>query len=79
LHHYLERLLSILPYGQDAARWHAFERARLIQIGNTPSYTDGQIAAVAATNDLILVTRNMKDFLNFDSLSIENWFEEDEA
>lgn len=71
----LEDLLSILPYDQKAAHWHASERARLIQLGQTPAYVDGQIAAVAATNDLVVVTRNVKDFLDFNLLGIENWFE----
>jgi tRNA(fMet)-specific endonuclease VapC len=51
------------------------ERARLIPIGLTPSYADGQIAAVAAVNQLILVTRNVSDYQNFDELVIENWFD----
>lgn len=75
LHKYVEELLRILPYDQTAAKWHASERTRLIQLGKTPSYIDGQIAAIAVINDLVLVTRNVKDFLNFDSLSVENWFE----
>jgi len=28
-----------------------------------PSFVDGQIAAIAVTNQLTLVTRNVKDFL----------------
>jgi len=34
-----------------------------------------QIAAIASTNQLILVTRNTQDFINFGDLTIENWFE----
>ena len=76
LFEYLEKRLMVLPYTQASANWHALERARLLQVGKTPSFPDGQIAAVAATNDLILVTRNVDDFANFDSLRIENWFDE---
>ena len=43
--------------------------------GLTPAFADGQIAAIASTNQLILVTRNTKDFINFGDLTIENWFE----
>ncbi|MCP4360111.1 MAG: type II toxin-antitoxin system VapC family toxin [Chloroflexi bacterium] len=68
--------IPIMDYDADAAAWFAKERARLSQIGRPPSYSDGQIAAVAATNDLILVTRNVSDFANFDSLNIENWFDD---
>jgi tRNA(fMet)-specific endonuclease VapC len=66
--------LPILPYTQEAAEWFAKERARLIPIGLTPSYADGQIAAIAKVNNLILVTRNVADYANFQELPIENWF-----
>ncbi|WP_293124969.1 type II toxin-antitoxin system VapC family toxin [Microcoleus sp. bin38.metabat.b11b12b14.051] len=66
--------LPILPYTQEAAEWFAKERARLIAIGQTPSYADGQIAAIAKVNNLILVTRNVADYANFQDLPIENWF-----
>jgi len=65
---------AIFPYTPEAARWLAIERARLIKIGLPPSYADGQIAAIAHTNNLILVTRNVPDFIHFDGLRIENWF-----
>jgi tRNA(fMet)-specific endonuclease VapC len=67
--------LPILPYTQEAAEWFAAERSRLIPLGLTPSYADGQIAAIAAVNNLILVTRNVSDYQNFTALTIENWFD----
>jgi tRNA(fMet)-specific endonuclease VapC len=67
--------IPILPYDAQAAAWFAQERARLSQSGLPPSYPDGQIAAVAVTNDLILVTRNSSDFAAFSDLKIENWFD----
>jgi tRNA(fMet)-specific endonuclease VapC len=67
--------IPILQYDEKAARWHASERARLSEIGLTSAFVDGQIAAIASTNGLTLVTRNTKDFLNFKDLKIENWFE----
>ena len=67
--------MPILPYTSIAARWFATERARLVSRGLTPSYPDGQIAAIAATNNLILVTRNTSDVIYFDGLQLENWFE----
>jgi len=66
--------IPILPYDEKAATWFAQERARLSRTGLSPSYSDGHIAAVAATNDLILVTRNVADFSQFSDLKIENWF-----
>jgi tRNA(fMet)-specific endonuclease VapC len=79
LEQYLNELIDInmpiLPYTTEAARWFATERSRLVSRGLTPSYPDGQIAAIAATNHLILVTRNTSDFVHFDGLQLENWFE----
>ena len=66
--------LEILPYDREAARWHAEERARLTGRGRTPPFVDGQIAAIAATNGLTLVTRNTGDFDGFTDLTVENWF-----
>ncbi len=66
--------IAILPFDATAAEWFAVERARLSQLGRPPSYPDGQFAAIAATNNLILVTRNVSDFSDFDELKIENWF-----
>ena len=63
----------ILPYDADAAHWHAAERARLTELGRTPSFQDGQIAAVAATQDLILVTFNLDDFTDFKGLKLADW------
>jgi tRNA(fMet)-specific endonuclease VapC len=67
------RNLPILPYDEHAARWHAAERARLIGLGQTPSFVDGQIAAIAATNGLTLITRNIDDFQIFSGLKWELW------
>jgi tRNA(fMet)-specific endonuclease VapC len=49
------------------------ERARLIGRGETPPFIDGQIAAIARTRDLALVTFNNADFRRFDGLRIESW------
>lgn len=68
-------VLTILPYDDKTARWHALERSRLMQSGKMPAYADGQIASIAAVNGLTLVTRNVKDFQHFQALTIENWFD----
>lgn len=65
--------LPILPYEERAANWHAQERARLTKAGKTPSFVDGQIAAIAKVNDLILVTFNIADFQHFKDLSVQDW------
>ena len=45
----------------------------LTGIGKTPTFVDGQIAAVAAVNNLTLVTANVADYTDFEGLRIENW------
>lgn len=66
-------MLSVLPYDQDAAEWHAEERVRLTRLGTVPPFIDGQIAAIAAVNRLVLVTANQNDFRRFQGLRTENW------
>ena len=67
------RTLPILPYDQRAALWHAEERARLAQIGRPPPFADGQIAAIAVTNGLCLVTFNGDNYSAFQGLRLEDW------
>lgn len=43
-------------------------------MGKIPAFGDSQIASIAFTNDLVLVTNNVSDFQDFDGLKIENWF-----
>lgn len=70
----IQARMIILPYCDAAAGWFAAERSRLTALGRMPSYPDGQIAAIAQVNHLILVTRNISDFADFEGLAIENWF-----
>jgi tRNA(fMet)-specific endonuclease VapC len=63
----------ILPYDEVAAAWHGSERARLESLGRPTPYVDGQIAAIAHVNGLVLVTANVRDFTGFKDLRLENW------
>lgn len=65
--------LPILPYDVAAAEWHGAERARLTRLGQTPPFSDGQIAAIAVTRDLVLVTTNLQDFRGFQGLRVVDW------
>ena len=65
--------MPILPYDERAAMWHATERSRLAAQGKTPPFADGQIIAIAKAYDLILVTLNRADYLNFREVEIEDW------
>jgi tRNA(fMet)-specific endonuclease VapC len=65
--------LLILPYDDRAAEWHARERARLSSKGKTPPFVDGQIAAIAKVNGLVLVSRNIEHYEPFSAIKTENW------
>jgi tRNA(fMet)-specific endonuclease VapC len=73
LHDVVQASFPILPYDQAAAAWHGHERARLESLGKPAPFTDGQIAAIAHANDLVLVTVNVKDFARFKELQVTNW------
>jgi tRNA(fMet)-specific endonuclease VapC len=73
LMHVIQPSMTILPYDIQAAAWHAQERARLRAAGRIPPFVDGQIAAVAATQGLTLVTFNEGDYVHFAGLQLENW------
>src|SRR5262245_7928212 len=66
---------EVLSYDLRAAQWHSRERARLVRLGLTPPLYDGFIAAIAAVNDLVLVTANIRDFRFYDGVRVESWRE----
>ncbi|RKX79952.1 MAG: VapC toxin family PIN domain ribonuclease [Spirochaetes bacterium] len=78
MRNYIERVIEpsmqILPYDSHAAKIHACLRAESESIGRPLPFVGSQIAAIALVNDLILVTRNTKDFSIFKDLEVENWF-----
>jgi tRNA(fMet)-specific endonuclease VapC len=65
--------MPILGYDDRAASWHALERVRLTAAGKIPPFVDGQIAAIAAVNELALVTLNLRDFRTFKGLILVDW------
>lgn len=69
----LRSAAPIFDYDAAAAEWHAEQRARLQSQGRTEQPFDGQIAAIAATRRLTLVTANIKDFEPYDGVEIANW------
>ena len=65
--------LPVLPYDERAAEWLARERVRLEKAGTQVPVVDGQIAAVAATNGVPVITANVADFSAFKGLAVQNW------
>ena len=63
----------ILPFDMTSATvWGRLMRDG-DRIGRRPSAADAQIAAAAIQHDLILVTRNLKDFRNVDVRLFDPW------
>lgn len=69
--------LPVLAYDERAAEWLADERIRLEKAGKQAPTADGQIAAVAATNGIPVVTANVSDFSIFKGLAVHNWMDAD--
>jgi tRNA(fMet)-specific endonuclease VapC len=65
--------LPILPYDARAAEWHGEERARLERAGRVAPFVDGQVAAIAVTSGIPLITANPTDFKWFKGLTVQNW------
>lgn len=61
-----------LGFGSAAAVHYALVRAQRQQVGRPISTEDAQIAAIALAADLVLVTRNTKDFEAIDGLAVDN-------
>ncbi len=65
--------LPVLPFDEPAATWLGAERARLAALGRPLPRSDGEIAAVAVSLGLALVTRDQRDFEAFTGLTTINW------
>jgi len=61
-------LSSLKVYGK--------EKARLKSIGKTIGDLDLFIGSTAIVNNMIMVTRNTREFERIDGISIENWIDE---
>lgn len=62
---------DIAPFGEDAADQFAELRRRRVRIGTM----DLKIASIALTNEAVLVTGNLRDFLQVPGSRCENWLE----
>ena len=71
----VSRLYPVVPYDDHAASIHADLRTKMQKAGSQKPLLDSQIASVAIANNMILVTRNTKDFEGIEGLMCENWFE----
>ena len=76
---YIQANYEIVPFDIHASWIHSDIRERLEAKGKKAPLADSMIAATAIANNLVLVTRNTKDFEDIKEVSalmLENWFEE---
>ena len=74
----VQSMYEFLDFDIHAASIYSDIKSRLEEIGKIPAELDLQIASVAIANNLILVTRNVQDFIAIQensALMLENWFE----
>lgn len=72
---FLDRFVS-LPFDDRAADAYGVIRAQLEAKGTPIGPNDLMIAAIAAANDLILVTNNTREFSRVPGLQIVDWQED---
>ncbi|MBD2565393.1 MULTISPECIES: type II toxin-antitoxin system VapC family toxin [Nostoc] len=68
-------LLPVEPFGIKEAIEFGKIQSELRKIGKPTGEFDALIAAVARSRDDILVTNNIKDFINIPNLKLDNWLE----
>lgn len=66
--------ITIIPIF-DSIKIYGREKARLKQSGTIISDLDLFIGATAIVNDMILVTRNVREFERMENIKIENWID----
>jgi len=71
LHRFLEsyRDTLVLDYDERAAAVFQNLKSQKIRVGTM----DLKIAAIAISNNAILISRNLSDFLQIPNLSVEDW------
>ncbi|AFY42595.1 type II toxin-antitoxin system VapC family toxin [Nostoc sp. PCC 7107] len=66
-------LLPIEPFDINAACEFGKIQSELKKIGKLTGEVDALVAAVARSRNDIVVTNNIKDFVNIPNLQLENW------
>ena len=64
-----------IPFDEHAANIYPKLLAQYRKRGGNLPYHDLQTASIAIANNMILVTRNIKDFEPIPGIMLENWFE----
>jgi len=64
---------QVVSLGMDAGRFFGREKAELKRKGEILPDSDLFIAAIAVSNDLVLVSNNERHFSRIEELRLENW------
>ena len=78
LQDYVKASFPVIDFDANAASVNAYFFGELKRLGKPLPETDLHIASIAKANNMILVTRNIKDFeplIEHCNLAVENWFE----
>jgi predicted nucleic acid-binding protein len=71
----LENSLEIIPVGEELAEIFGMTKAQLEKAGSPLDDFDLIIASCALSNNLVLVTNNVKHFRRIEGLKLTNWTE----
>ncbi|MEO0852442.1 MAG: type II toxin-antitoxin system VapC family toxin [Cyanobacteria bacterium J06648_11] len=71
----LSTLLAIEPFDRAAALEFGKIQSELRQMGKPTGVVDALIAAVARSRQDVLVTDNLRHFVNIADLTLENWLD----
>jgi tRNA(fMet)-specific endonuclease VapC len=69
----LRELIYVLPLEEEVSKYFGKIKADLRKQGKLIEDMDIFIAAIARTNDLVLVTDNERHFFRVEGLKLENW------
>jgi len=64
---------TILPFAFSAAKKYGEIRSFLVKQGTPLAHADLQIASIALSMNMILITGNLKHFQRVPQLTVENW------
>jgi tRNA(fMet)-specific endonuclease VapC len=73
IHELVQSAVAILPFDEAAAEVYGPLRARIESDGRRLPEPDLRIASIALSNDLTLVTGNVRHFVRVPDLRVENW------
>lgn len=65
--------LKSYPFDDAAAEFYGINRAILERAGTSVGNADLFISSIALANDLVVLTRNQKEFIRVPGLKVETW------